>query len=450
MVTAKELLAKWFTAEDEAAMLRQLDEHYGKPHAQGDLDWADLVIALRMQVAHLEAEAARNAIATITAQADRINQLEVELVAAKAEAERVARRARRERRELLDRERSLALGGPQPQSDLSEGVATLPESDSLETAEVPRDRDEPMDVVERMRETRRHPLRFAAVPGEANHAERSQAGIARVANHPVTRELSERTHQLTDSRELYLDLLKNCLTRLLFGEHLLPIDPNTHEGVQFDPQRRVHGDDWPSEAETMVGLRRLDNVQQCVVDVLHRQVPGDLVETGVWRGGVTILMRAVLKAYGDPVRLVWAADSFEGLPVPDAEKYSADRGADFSKSAGFEVLAASLEEVQANFARYGLLDDRVRFLKGWFRDTLPTAPIEQIAVLRLDGDLYESTIDALEALYPKVSVGGYVIIDDYQTWPQCRAAVEDYRAEHNLDEPIQHIDEHGSFWQRER
>jgi O-methyltransferase len=85
-------------------------------------------------------------------------------------------------------------------------------------------------------------------------------------------------------------------------------------------------------------------------------------------------------------------------------------------------LAVSLEQVKANFDRYGLLDDQVRFLKGWFRDTLPVAPIERLAVLRLDGDMYESPMDTLVNLYPKLSEGGYVIVDDYGAIPACRQA----------------------------
>ena len=90
-------------------------------------------------------------------------------------------------------------------------------------------------------------------------------------------------------------------------------------------------------------------------------------------------------------------------------------------------LAVPRCEVEANFARYGLLDDRVRFLAGWFRNSLPSAPIEKLALLRLDGDMYESTAVALHALHPKVQPGGYVIVDDYHALVGCRQAVDDYR-----------------------
>lgn len=267
---------------------------------------------------------------------------------------------------------------------------------------------------------------------------------------------------------LYLDLLKKVLTRVLFPEALRPVDPHkgtvrramflplkkllSARGLQlvrqfrYDPKRREEGLDWPPDAETMLGINRLDHLEFCISDVLRRKVPGDLVETGVWRGGATIFMRAVLEAYDDEERTVWAADSFQGLPKPDPRHEDDVRDAYWRKP----VLAASLEDVKANFARYGLLDDRVRFVPGWFRDTLATAPIERIGVLRLDGDLYDSTMDALEPLYPKLSVGGYCIVDDYKIVPGCKRAVDEYRARYGIEERIVDVDWGCAFWRKER
>jgi O-methyltransferase len=215
--------------------------------------------------------------------------------------------------------------------------------------------------------------------------------------------------------------------------------------VPFDEPTRREGRDWPAQAESMIGLYRLDNLQRCIVDVLRRGVPGDLIEAGAWRGGATIFMRAVLAAYGDTERRVWVADSFEGLPKPDPERFPAEAG---DRHWTWDQLAVSLEEVKANFDRYGLLDDQVRFLPGWFRDTLPAAPIDRLAVLRLDGDMYGSTMDALEALYPKLSPGGYVIIDDYGNIAQCKEAVTDFRNANGIIDPIETIDWTGVYWQR--
>jgi len=207
----------------------------------------------------------------------------------------------------------------------------------------------------------------------------------------------------------------------------------------YDPEARKVGRDWPLFGYTMAGHQRLDNLQHCVEAVLCDGVPGDLMETGAWRGGMTIFMRALLKVYGDTQRTVWVADSFQGLPPPQ----NARDGWDYSSS---DYLAVSLEQVQANFRRFGLLDTQVRFLKGWFSDTLPSAPIDRLAVLRLDGDMYSSTRDALVNLYHRVSPGGFVIVDDYFSWPACRRAVDEFRAQHGILDPIQAIDWTGAYW----
>ena len=231
---------------------------------------------------------------------------------------------------------------------------------------------------------------------------------------------------------LYLDLLARCLTEWIYDD--------------VDDLARAEGRDWPARAHTMIGLKRLTSLRTCVETVLNDDVPGDLIETGVWRGGATIFMRAILKAHGNTNRLVWVADSFAGLPPPDTNHYPHDEGITLHQ---FAQLAVPLERVRENFRRYGLLDEQVRFLKGWFRDTLPAAPIRRLAVLRLDGDLYESTIQALDALYPKLSPGGYLIVDDYGNVPACRQAVHDYRNEYHITEPIERIDWGGAFWRRE-
>lgn len=234
-----------------------------------------------------------------------------------------------------------------------------------------------------------------------------------------------------DALSLYLDLMKLSLTDLLYDK--------------VDPQKRREGRDWPERAYTMIGLKRLDNLQYCIEQVLKDAIPGDLIETGVWRGGATIFMRAVLKVYGVKDRLVWVADSFQGLPKPNAEKYPADMDDELYQ---YQELVIPIDEVKANFQRFNLLDEQVRFLKGWFRDTLPDAPMEKLAVLRLDGDMYESTIEALTHLYPKVSPGGYIIIDDYGMVEGCRKAVEDYRAAEAIEEEMRWIDRDGVYWRR--
>jgi hypothetical protein len=201
----------------------------------------------------------------------------------------------------------------------------------------------------------------------------------------------------------------------------------------------------PFAGETMIGLKRLDNVRACVETVIEDGVPGDLIETGVWRGGCSIFMKGILAAHGVEDREVWLADSFCGLPEPDTTRYPLD---DFSSLHNQLELAVRREDVEANFRRYGLLDDKVRFLEGWFEDTLPTLAGRTWSVIRLDGDLYQSTIEALDNLYPGLSPGGYCIVDDFGTYPACRQAVEDYRTKQDIDEPIVDIDGSGAYWRR--
>ena len=207
---------------------------------------------------------------------------------------------------------------------------------------------------------------------------------------------------------------------------------------------RADGRDWPIFAQTMIGAERLENVRYCVEDVLERDVPGDLIEAGVWAGGTTILMRGILKAHDITDRSVWVADSFQGLPQPNPEAYPADARARWHER---EPLSVSLEEVQENFRRYGLLDEQVRFLPGWFSETLQTIKDTSFAVVRVDGDMYESTMDVLTNLYPRLSAGGYLIVDDYAIKP-CKEAVDDFRQAHRITEPIEEIDWTGIYWRR--
>lgn len=261
----------------------------------------------------------------------------------------------------------------------------------------------------------------------------------------------------------YLELLKGALTHTLYGE----VDGgiNYRRNVlgralfaamrrrQITPVRtgplaereRMQGNDWPVFAQTMTGRARIDNLQHCIEDLIRNEVPGDLIETGVWRGGSSIFMRGVLKAHGVDDRTVWLCDSFEGLPPP-SPGFEADAGAIWH---WWKPLSVSLEDVTANFARYGLLDDQVKFVKGWFKDTLPGLKDERWALIRLDGDMYQSTIDGLANLYPNLAEGGYLVVDDYWGVDACRQAVHDYRDEHGIHEPIKRIDWSGVYWRRE-
>ena len=191
---------------------------------------------------------------------------------------------------------------------------------------------------------------------------------------------------------------------------------------------------------SMIGRKRMDNLHECLETVLADGVPGDFMECGVWRGGACAFAKAVFTAHGAD-RAVWVADSFQGLPPPEREEDHVDL-----RTAKYPMLAISQDQVRALFERLDLLDDRVRFVPGWFSETLPGAPVEQISVLRLDGDYYESTIVALDALYPKVPEGGFVIIDDYGELEPARRATHDYREANGITAPIVDIDGVGAFW----
>ena len=154
-------------------------------------------------------------------------------------------------------------------------------------------------------------------------------------------------------------------------------------------------------------------------------------------------MRGILEAYDDTERRVFVVDSFKGLPPPTPELYPADTN---DQLYTMTQLAISRQQVEDNFRRYGLLDERVVFLEGWFKDTLPTAPTDRIAVLRLDGDMYESTIQIYENCYHKVSRGGVVIVDDYGAIPGAKQATLDFRARHGITSPILPIDSTGVWW----
>jgi hypothetical protein len=197
----------------------------------------------------------------------------------------------------------------------------------------------------------------------------------------------------------------------------------------------------------MIGHARLENLRSCVETVLSENIEGDLIETGVWRGGACIFMRGILKAYGCTTRRVWVADSFAGLPEPDISRAPADKG---DKHHRYEQLAVSLSQVKQNFNTFDLLDEQVQFLEGWFKDTLPTAPIDQLAVCRLDGDMYESTMDSLQCLYGRLVPGGFLIVDDYGAVPACKKAVEDFRREQGVVERMHVIDWTGVYWRKER
>lgn len=198
-------------------------------------------------------------------------------------------------------------------------------------------------------------------------------------------------------------------------------------------------EDWSDStsttALTLIGPTLLDELQELIEQAVKDDVPGDFVETGVWRGGACIWAAAVLESLGSDKR-VYACDSYEGLPPARHPKETID----FSECVS---LAVSLEEVEDNVNSFGL-QDRIVYVKGWFKDTMPTLNIP-VSVLRLDGDMYESTMDVLKYMYDRVSPGGYVVIDDYQL-PPCKQAVDEFRSHKKLRGSLR--TRAGVWWQK--
>jgi O-methyltransferase len=248
-------------------------------------------------------------------------------------------------------------------------------------------------------------------------------------------------------RRAYLDLLKLAVCDLA-GATTMSVGrfeggvAASRELAGDGLRLRAAGMDWPLQGLTMVGLGRLDDLQSCVETIVRDGVEGDLIEAGSWRGGASIVMRATLDTLGDAERTVYLADSFEGFPEPDDPERTQDEWV------AIDYLAVPQDEVQQNFERLGV-DRGVTFVPGFFADTMPRLRGRRWALARLDGDTYESTRVALDALYPGVASGGYVVVDDYGALDECRQAVDEFRSEHGIEEPLEEVDWTGVRWRRE-
>ncbi len=267
-----------------------------------------------------------------------------------------------------------------------------------------------------------------------------------------------------ENAERYLDLIVETVNGSIYGaqQYLRPVDSVSRvrrvaasaasaagviaaKTVSVPASAYDSGEGWPRDrlnlGYSMIGRARLSNVREAVQAALDDEVPGNLIETGVWKGGTCILMRAVLASRAVTDRVVYVADSFAGLPAADESDDAAELHSD-------PTLAVSQEDVQAAFAKFQLLDDQVRFIKGFFADTLPTLAGTPWAVVRLDGDMYQSTMDGIVNLYPDLSPGGFLIIDDYFTYESCRRAITEYRNLHSIVEEIIPVDNSGAYWRK--
>lgn len=277
-----------------------------------------------------------------------------------------------------------------------------------------------------------------------------------------------------DPRSLYLELLKSTLSNQFYprelleapaGEELsraagalrrarekfghLPATPEIKAALNQTPyQLAMFIRANVPMAYTLVSPENLSVLQRCLETVITEKISGDVIECGVWRGGVCVFMRGLLKAYGDVTRKVWVADSFQGLPAPDADAHPLDAiyHEYFQQVNNFNI---SRERVEFAFQSFGLLDEQVAFVPGWFHESLPLATVEKLALIRLDGDYYESTAPCLSALYPKLSPGGFVIIDDYNA-PNLgvKRAVDEFREREDISAPLMQIDAQSVYWRK--
>jgi hypothetical protein len=184
----------------------------------------------------------------------------------------------------------------------------------------------------------------------------------------------------------------------------------------------------------MTSSEKLFGLISAVRHVVKHDIPGDIVECGVWRGGSMQAVARTLAEAGSVDRHLYLFDTFEGMPPPT----EVDRRLDGRSAAALLAdskptapvwAVASLEDVQAGMAEVGYPADRVHYVKGRVEDTVPGEAPERIAILRLDTDWYESTRHELEHLYPRLTSGGILIIDDYGWWQGSRAAVDEFLEE---------------------
>jgi O-methyltransferase len=196
-------------------------------------------------------------------------------------------------------------------------------------------------------------------------------------------------------------------------------------------------------AYTMTSVERMYALYGAIHHVIRAGIPGELVECGVWRGGSSMMAALVLMQLGDSERRLYLYDTFAGMPEPgeldiDARGQSAHPTWQTAQRQDInEWCYSSLTEVRENLLSTGLPTERLHLVEGLVEETIPATAPERIAVLRLDTDWYESTRHELEHLYPRLSPGGVLIIDDYGHWAGARAAVDRYFAK-SVKPPLLH------------
>lgn len=228
-------------------------------------------------------------------------------------------------------------------------------------------------------------------------------------------------------RQRYLWLVKRALVERVS----VPVAPQTHE-PELDFIKRAGGL-WqgraPESGYTTAALSGLDGLERCAEDVFSNAVTGDFFEAGVGRGGAAIFMRALQHAHGETHRRVWLADVF---PVA----LSSNR------------RGHGIHDVRQHFRQFDLLDSGLVWLPGRFADTLTDAPITELALLRCDTGTGDGTRQVLDALYDRVSHGGFVVIGDYGYHQEIRETVRDFMNSRQITTALRRSDRYAAAWRK--
>ncbi|HMN32685.1 MAG: class I SAM-dependent methyltransferase [Chitinophagaceae bacterium] len=199
---------------------------------------------------------------------------------------------------------------------------------------------------------------------------------------------------------------------------------------------------------TMTSPERMFALYKAVEYVVKNNIPGDFVECGVWKGGSSMMIALTLLKFGVNNRSIWMYDTYEGMSAPtenDADKSGTSAEELLSKSSKQDQASvwcySGLDEVKANLKSTNYPLDLIHFVKGKVEDTIPQKVSEnEIALLRLDTDWYESTKHEMEYLYPKLIHKGVLIIDDYGHWVGAKKAIDEYITQHNIAILLHEID----------
>lgn len=232
--------------------------------------------------------------------------------------------------------------------------------------------------------------------------------------------------------------MKATLRRLFahFGYRISRIEPPAFAVDAFSdlsaPERAILAAAQPL---TLGGPERLASLVQSVQQIVRHGIPGDIVECGVWRGGSMAAIARALVLVGDTSRTLYLYDTFEGMPPPETVdrdlhgRTAAELLQQAPRAPGDNIWAyATLEDVQNNMRATGYPEERIVYVAGKVEDTLPATIPARIALLRLDTDWYASTRHELQHLYPRLSSGGVLIVDDYGHWQGSRQATDEFLA----------------------